>query len=236
MPSEIRVTLPDGSEKRVPAGSTGADLAKAIGPGLAKAAIAVRVNGDVRDLARPLSDGAKVSILTDKDPQALDVLRHSAAHVLATAVRQLFPRAQIGFGPPIEDGFYYDFQVERPFGPEDLEAIEQRMVEVVKADYPFVREEVNRAEAMRRFKDDPLKLERIADLGPDEVISGYTDGPFVDLCRGPHVPGTGRIKHFKLLHAAGAYWRGGERPPMLQRIYRPAGVPEGGLGAHLRRR
>src|SRR5204862_421426 len=203
MPPEIRVTLPDGSEKRVPAGSTGADLAKAIGPGLAKAALAVRVNGQVWDLARPLPDGAKVTILTDKDPQALELLRHSSAHVLATAVRQLFPQAKIGFGPPIEDGFYYDFEVQRPFGPEDLEAIEKRMAEVVKADYPFVREEVDRAEAKRRFKDDPLKLERIEDLGPDEVISVYTDGPFVDLCRGPHVPSTGRIKHFKLLHAAG---------------------------------
>jgi threonyl-tRNA synthetase len=216
-------------------GSTGADLAKAIGPGLAKAALAVRVNGDVRDLGRPLPDGMRVSILTDKDPDALAVLRHSTAHVLATAVRQLFPQAQIGFGPPIEDGFYYDFQVQRPFGPEDLEAIEKKMVEVVKADYPFVREEVSRAEAKRRFKDDPLKLERIDDLGPDEVISVYTDGPFVDLCRGPHVPSTGRIKHFKLLHAAGAYWRGDERRQMLQRIYGTAWFSKENLEAYLRR-
>src|SRR5881628_2241134 len=235
MPPEIRVTLPDGSEKRVPAGSTGADLARAIGPGLAKAALAVRVNGQVWDLARPLPDGAKVTILTDKDPQALEVLRHSSAHVLATAVRQLFPQAKIGFGPPIEDGFYYDFEVQRPFGPEDLEAIEKRMVEVVKADYPFVREEVDRAEAKRRFKDDPLKLERIEDLGPDEVISVYTDGPFVDLCRGPHVPSTGRIKHFKLLHAAGAYWRGDERRQMLQRIYGTAWFTKDDLEGYLRR-
>src|SRR5213593_4689670 len=235
MPPEIRVTLPDGSEKRVPAGSTGADLARAIGPGLAKAALAVRVNGQVWDLARPLPDGAKVTILTDKDPQALEVLRHSSAHVLATAVRQLFPQAKIGFGPPIEDGFYYDFEVQRPFGPEDLEAIEKRMVEVVKADYPFVREEVDRAEAKRRFKDDPLKLERIEDLGPDEVISVYTDGPFVDLCRGPHVPSTGRLKHFKLLHAAGAYWRGDERRQMLQRIYGTAWFKKEDLEGYLRR-
>src|SRR5712691_510008 len=235
MPPEIRVTLPDGSEKRVPAGSTGTDLAKAIGPGLAKAALAVRVNGTVWDLARPLPDGAKVTILTDKDPQALELLRHSSAHVLATAVRQLFPQAKIGFGPPIEDGFYYDFEVQRPFGPEDLEAIEKRMVEVVKADYPFVREEVDRAEAKRRFKDDPLKLERIEDLGPDEVISVYTDGPFVDLCRGPHVPSTGRIKHFKLLHAAGAYWRGDERRQMLQRIYGTAWFSKQDLETYLRR-
>jgi threonyl-tRNA synthetase len=235
MPSEIRVTLPDGSEKRIPAGSTGADLANAIGPGLAKAALAARVDGQVWDLARPLPDGAKVAIVTDKDPQALDVLRHSSAHVLATAVRQLFPQAQIGFGPPIEDGFYYDFQVERPFGPDDLEAIEKKMVEVVKADYPFVREEVSRAEAKARFKEDPLKLERIEDLGADEVISVYTDGPFVDLCRGPHVPSTGRIKHFKLLHAAGAYWRGDERRQMLQRIYGTAWFSKDDLDAYLRR-
>src|SRR5712671_1935412 len=124
-PSEIQVVLPDGSNKTLPAGATGAELAKAIGPGLAKAALAVRVNGDVRDLQRPLPDGAKVSILTNKDPQALEVLRHSSAHALATAVRQLFPKAKIGFGPPIEDGFYYDFAVERPFGPEDLAAIEK---------------------------------------------------------------------------------------------------------------
>jgi len=235
MPPEIRVTLPDGSEKRVPAGSTGADLAKAIGPGLAKAALAVRVNGTVWDLTRPLPDGAKVTILTDKDPQALEVLRHSSAHVLATAVRQLFPQAKIGFGPPIEDGFYYDFEVGRPFAPEDLEAIEKKMADVVKADYPFVREEVDRAEAKRRFKDDPLKLERIEDLGPDEVISVYTDGPFVDLCRGPHVPSTGRIKHFKLLHAAGAYWRGDERRQMLQRIYGTAWFTKEDLEGYVRR-
>ncbi|PYP52005.1 MAG: threonine--tRNA ligase [Gemmatimonadetes bacterium] len=233
--AEIRVTLPDGSEKRLPQGSTGADLAKAIGPGLAKAALALRVNGSVWDLARPLPDGATVAILTDRDPQALEVLRHSSAHVLATAVRQLFPRAQIGFGPPIEDGFYYDFEVERPFGPEDLEAIEKKMAEVVKADYPFVREEVSRTEAKLRFKDDPLKLERIDDLGPNEVISVYTDGPFVDLCRGPHVPSTGRIKHFKLLHAAGAYWRGDERRQMLQRIYGTAWFTKDDLEGYLRR-
>src|SRR5216110_2265973 len=234
-PSEIQVVLPDGSTKTLPAGASGADLAKAIGPGLAKAALAIRVNGDVRDLQRPLPNGVKVSILTDKDPQALDVLRHSAAHVLATAVRQLFPRAQIGFGPPIEDGFYYDFQVERPFGPEDLEAIEKKMVEVVKADYPFVREEVSRAEAKQRFKDDPLKLERIDDLGPDEVISVYTNGPFVDLCRGPHVASTGKLKHFKLLHAAGAYWRGDERRQMLQRIYGTAWFTKEALEQYLNR-
>jgi threonyl-tRNA synthetase len=233
--AEIRVTLPDGSQKALPAGATGADLAKAIGPGLAKAALAIRVDGDVRDLQRPVPDGAKISILTDKDPQALDVLRHSSAHALATAVRQLFPHAKIGFGPPIEDGFYYDFDIGRPFTPEDLEAIEKKMAEVAKADYPFVREEVSREEAKRRFTDDPLKLERIDDLKADEVISVYTDGPFVDLCRGPHVPSTGRIKHFKLLHAAGAYWRGDEKRQMLQRIYGTAWFSKEALEQYLTR-
>ncbi|HYT05570.1 MAG TPA: threonine--tRNA ligase [Gemmatimonadales bacterium] len=232
---EIRVTLPDGSERRMPAGATSADLARAIGPGLAKAAVAARVDGQVWDLARPLPDGAKVAILTDKDPQALEVLRHSSAHVLATAVRQLFPRAKIGFGPPIEHGFYYDFEVPTPFTPENLAQIEAKMRDVTAADFPFVREEVDRAEAQRRFADDPLKLERIADLGPNEVISVYTDGPFVDLCRGPHVPSTGRIKHFKLLHAAGAYWRGDERRQMLQRIYGTAWFTKEELDAYLRR-
>ena len=233
--SEIRVTLPDGSVKAIPANSTGADLARAIGPGLARAALAIRVDGQVWDLSRPLPDGMRVSILTDKDPQALDVLRHSSAHVLATAVRQLFPHAKIGFGPPIDDGFYYDFEVPTPFTPEDLERIEAKMREVAAADYPFVREVVDRAEAKRRFVDDPLKLERIDDLGADEVISVYTDGPFVDLCRGPHVPSTGRIKHFKLLHAAGAYWRGDERRQMLQRIYGTAWFTKDDLEAYVRR-
>jgi threonyl-tRNA synthetase len=233
--TEIRVTLPDGSQKVLPAGATAADLAKAIGPGLAKAALAARVNGEVRDLGRPLPDGATVEIVTDKHPAALDVLRHSSAHVLATAVRQLFPHAKIGFGPPIEDGFYYDFEVPTPFTPEDLEKIEKKMAEVTAADYPFVREEVDRAGARRRFTDDPLKLERIDDLGDGEVISVYTDGPFVDLCRGPHLPSTGRIKHVKLLHAAGAYWRGDERRQMLQRIYGTAWFTKDDLEAYVRR-
>src|SRR5713226_5197515 len=233
--AEIRVRLPDGSVKALPAGATAADLAKAIGPGLAKAALAAKVNGEVRDLARPLPDGVAVELLTDKHPQALDVLRHSSAHVLATAVRQLLPHAKIGFGPAIEDGFYYDFEVPTPCTPEDLARIEAKMAEVTAADYPFVREEVDRAEAKRRFTDDPLKLERIDDLGPDEVISVYTDGPFVDLCRGPHVPSTGRIKHFKLLHAAGAYWRGDERRQMLQRIYGTAWFSKQDLDQYITR-
>jgi threonyl-tRNA synthetase len=233
--SLIRLTLPDGSVREVPPGTTGRDLAASIGPGLAKAALAIRVDGQVRDLSRPIEADATVSIITDKDPDALDVLRHSSAHILATAVRELFPGAGIGFGPAIEDGFYYDFDVPRPFAPEDLERIEQRMGEVAKRDYPFVREVVDRDEANRRFADDPLKLERIAELGPDETITVYTDGPFQDLCRGPHLPGTGRLKHFKLLHAAGAYWRGDERRQMLQRIYGTSWFKKEDLDAYLNR-
>ncbi len=233
--SLIRLTLPDGSVREVPSGTTGRELAESIGPGLAKAALAIRIDGQIRDLSRPLDADAKVSILTDRDPDALEVLRHSSAHILATAVREIFPGAGIGFGPPIEDGFYYDFDVPRPFTPEDLEQIEKQMGEVARRDYPFVREVVDREEANRRFADDPLKLERIAELGPDETITVYTDGPFQDLCRGPHVPSTGRLKHFKLLHGAGAYWRGDEKRQMLQRIYGTAWFKKEDLDAYLHR-
>src|SRR5262245_39689107 len=232
----LRLTLPDGSIKEVPRGTTGLELAKLIGPGLARAALAIRVNGQVRDLSRPLEEDAPIAILTERDDPALEVLRHSAAHVLATAVRELFPQAGIGFGPPIEDGFYYDFEVPRPFTPEDLEQIEAVMRTVAERDYPFVREVVDRAEANRRFADDPLKLERIAELGPDETITVYTDGPFVDLCRGPHIPATGRLKHFKLLHAAGAYWRGDGKWQMLPRSCGSALFKKEDLAGYFHRR
>jgi threonyl-tRNA synthetase len=235
MSASIRLTLPDSSVREAAAGSTGHEVAESIGPGLARAALAVRVNGEVRDLARPIEHDAEIEILTEGNDAALDVLRHSTAHVLATAVRELFPEAKIGFGPPIADGFYYDFEVPVPFTPDDLARIEERMLEVVRADHPFVREEVSRDDARGRFREDPLKLERLEELSDDEVISVYTDGPFVDLCRGPHVPGTGRIKHFKLLHAAGAYWRGDERRQMLQRIYGTAWFKKEDLAAYLRR-
>jgi threonyl-tRNA synthetase len=233
--SAVRLTLPDGSVREAPAGITGRELAQQIGPGLARAALAIRVNGQVRDLDRPIEEDAPVAILTDRDPAALEVLRHSAAHVLATAVRELFPDAGIGFGPSIEDGFYYDFEVPRPFTPEDLARIEAVMQDVTAKDYPFQREVVDRGEANRRFADDPLKLERIEELGPHETITVYTDGPFTDLCRGPHIPSTGRLKHFKLLHAAGAYWRGDERRQMLQRIYGTAWFKKEDLEGYLHR-
>ncbi len=235
MSDTIRITLPDGSVRTEPAGTTARAVAESIGPRLARAAVAARVNGEVWDLSRPLSEDTTLEILTDQDPAALDVLRHTTAHVMATAVRELFPDAKIGFGPAIEDGFYYDFEVSRPFTPEDIEAIERKMRDVVKADYPLEREEVDREGARKHFKDDPLKLERLEELGDDETISVYTDGPFVDLCRGPHVPSTGRIKHFKLLHAAGAYWRGDSRRQMLQRIYGTAWFKKADLEAYLHR-
>ncbi len=233
--SSIRLTLPDESVREVPAGTTGAELAQSIGPGLAKAALAMRISGEVADLMTPLDRDASVAILTERDEEALPVLRHSAAHVLATAVRRLFPGAGIGFGPPIEDGFYYDFEVPRPFTPEDLAAIEDEMKKVVADDYPFEREVVSAAEATQRFSDDHLKLERIAEFTEGETITIYTDGPFVDLCRGPHVPSTGRIKHFKLLSTAGAYWRGDERRQMLQRIYGTAWFSKADLAGYIER-
>jgi len=231
----VRMTLPDGSHRDTPRGSTARQVAEGIGAGLARAALAARVNGEIWDLDRPIESDASIAILTERDPEALQLLRHSSAHILATAVRELFPNAGIGFGPPIDDGFYYDFQVDRPFTPEDLERLENKMAEVAARDFPFVREVVDREEARRRFADDPLKLERIAELGDSETITVYTDGPFVDLCRGPHIPRTGRLKHFKLLHAAGAYWRGDERRQMLQRIYGTAWFKKEDLDAYLHR-
>ncbi|HEX6534287.1 MAG TPA: threonine--tRNA ligase [Gemmatimonadaceae bacterium] len=232
---ELTLVLPDGAERRVPYGTLPRDVVAAIGAGLLRAAVAVEVNGRIQDLVTPLREGGAFRVLTDKDAPALDVLRHSAAHLLATAVRRLRPTAKIGFGPAIEDGFYYDFEVDAPFTPEDLAAFETEMKKVAAEKLPFVREEVDRAEAERRFVDDPLKLERLSELGDDEVISVYTDGPFVDLCRGPHVPDTSRIKHFRLTHTAGAYWRGDEHRQMLQRIYGTAWFTKDDLDAYLHR-
>jgi threonyl-tRNA synthetase len=231
----ITLTLPDGSERRVTAGTLARDVVASIGPRLLSAAVAVKVDDVVQDLMTPLRHSGAFRVFTQKDPESLDVLRHSGAHILATAVRRLRPDAHIGFGPAIDDGFYYDFEVEKPFTPEDLAAFEEEMRKVVAEKFPFVREEVDRTEAKRRFAEDPLKLERIDDLGEDEVISTYTDGPFIDLCRGPHVPDTSYLKHFKLLHTAGAYWRGDERRQMLQRIYATAFWSKEDLEAYLHR-
>jgi threonyl-tRNA synthetase len=234
-PDMIRVTLPDGSVLEMPVGSTVREVVEKIGPGLARAALAAEVDGEVVDLFRPLEADATVRILSERDPESLPVLRHSAAHVLATAVRDMNPTAGIGFGPAIDEGFYYDFEVDEPFTPEDLEDIEQRMAEVVREDLPFERRRVTKEDARQLFEDDPLKLERLEEFADDEVITVYRDGPFLDLCKGPHVPSTGRLEHFKLLSAAGAYWRGDETRQMLQRIYGTAFFSSADLEGHLER-
>ncbi len=233
MSAPLVLTLPNGDTREVEAGTLPRDVVASIGPRLLQAAIAVSVDGEVQDLITPLRRGGAFRVLTEKDPESLAVLRHSGAHVLATAVRRLRPDAKIGFGPAIDDGFYYDFEVDHPFTPEDLASFEDEMRKVVAEKYPFVREEVDRAEANQRFADDPLKLERIADLPEGEVISTYTDGPFIDLCRGPHVPDTSYLKHFKLLHNAAAYWRGDEKRQQLQRIYATAFFKKDELEQHL---
>jgi len=233
--NSLTLTLPDGSHREVPAGTLPGEVVKSIGERLLQAAVAVQVDGAIQDLATPLRKGGAFRVLTERDAVSLDVLRHSAAHILATAVRRLRPDAKIGFGPSIDDGFYYDFEVAEPFTPEDLAAFENEMRKVSAEKYPFVREEVNRAEAQKRFVDDPLKLERLSELRDDEIISTYTDGPFIDLCRGPHVPDTSRVKHFKLTHTAGAYWRGDSKRQMLQRIYGTAFFKKDELDAHLLR-
>jgi threonyl-tRNA synthetase len=233
--STVKVTLPDGSVREVPRGAPVLAVAESIGARLAKAALAARVDGRVVDLARPLEHDAAVEIVTEKSPEALEVLRHSAAHILATAVRRVRPEARIGFGPAIAEGFYYDFEVDRPFSTDELEQIEKEMDAVAKADDPFERRVVDHAEARQLFADDPLKLERLEELGEGETITVYRNGPFLDLCRGPHVPSTGRLKHFKLLNTAGAYWRGDERRQMLQRIYGTAFFSKDELEQHLHR-
>ena len=215
----LQITLPNGDVLQMEPGSTAGDVAVAIGPGLAKAAIAAVIDGATVSLGEPIRTDAAIRIITAKDPEALPVLRHSAAHVLATAVREIQPGAAIGFGPAIDNGFYYDFDVEVPFTPEDLEVFETKMSEIVAEDQMFKRRRVNKEEARQLFSDDPLKLERLEEFRDDEVITVYENGPFLDLCKGPHVPSTGHLRHVKLLSAAGAYWRGDENRQMLQRIY-----------------
>jgi threonyl-tRNA synthetase len=229
----LTLTLPDGSERSVAAGTLPADVVRSIGERLLQAAVAVELDGEIQDLNTPLRKSGRFRVLTEKDAAALAVLRHSAAHVLATAVRRIRPDAKIGFGPAIDDGFYYDFEVAHPFTPEDLAAFEKEMQRVAAEKFPFQRREVSRAEAEKIFAGDPLKLERLSELRDDEVISVYTDGPFVDLCRGPHVPDTSRVKHYKLLHTAGAYWRGDVKRQMLQRIYGTAWFRKDDLDQHL---
>jgi len=231
----LELTLPDGSVRSVPEGTLPSEVVGSIGERLLRAAIAVAVNGAVQDLMTPLRTSGSFRVLTERDPEALAVVRHSTAHLLATAVRRVRPDAQIGFGPSIEDGFYYDFGVDHPFTPEDLEAFEKQMRKIAAEKIPFVRAQLDRTAAERVFQGDPLKLERLSELADNEVISTYTDGPFTDLCRGPHVQDTSYLKHFKLMSTAGAYWRGDEKRQMLQRIYGTAWFRKEDLDAYLYR-
>jgi threonyl-tRNA synthetase len=247
MGDDITITLPDGSTRDYPKGVTPREVATSIGPRLAKAALAATVDGEPVDLDRPVDHDASVAIITPPTPEGREVLRHSTAHVLAQAVTDLFPGARYAIGPAIEDGFYYDFELpdQQRFTDDDLERIEERMRAIVAADQPFIREELDRDEGLARFADQPFKqeiIERVdgSEVGSGAVISVYrnprADGPeFVDLCRGPHVPTTSRVGAFKLMRVAGAYWRGDEHGPVLQRIYGTAWETPAALAEHLHR-
>jgi threonyl-tRNA synthetase len=231
------VRLPDGAVKHFDAPVTVAEVASAIGPGLAKAALAGRIDGKLVDTSFVIDRDASLAIVTDKDPDGLEVLRHSTAHLLAYAVKELFPDAQVTIGPVIEDGFYYDFSYKRPFTPEDLAAIEQRMAELAKKDEPVMRKLMPRDQAVKFFESlgEHYKAEIIASIPSNEDISLYSEGAFTDLCRGPHVPSTGKLKVFKLTKLAGAYWRGDSRNEMLQRIYGTAWAKKDDLELYLHR-
>ncbi len=231
------VTLPDGSRREYPQSVTLKDIAASIGAGLAKAALAGKVDGRLVDTSYTLDHDASVAIVTDKSPEALEVIRHSSAHLLAQAVKELFPQAQVTIGPVIEDGFYYDFAFERHFTPEDLTAIEARMKELADKDFPVARSVMTREQAVKFFRamGEEYKARIIEDIPAGEELSLYKQGEFTDLCRGPHVPSTGKLKAFKLTKLAGAYWRGDSKNEMLQRIYGTAWLNEKDLKAYLHR-
>src|SRR5438270_2388382 len=231
----LTITLPDGSQQSVPQGTRPVDIAQSISPRLAADAIVARVNGDLFDLTRPLETNSALEILTPKSPDALQVYRHSTAHLLAAAVLELFPETQLGIGPPTESGFYYDFQRDAKFTPEDLEKIEARMRELQAKNLPFERKMTPKAEGLDKYRGDWMKREQIKDRAGD-VLSEYTLGPnFIDFCRGPHVPSTEKLKAFKLLSIAGAYWKGNEKNPQLQRIYGTAFFTKKELDEYLER-
>jgi threonyl-tRNA synthetase len=231
----VVITLPDGSQRRFDAPPTVAEVAASIGAGLAKAAIAGMVDGRLVDTSHRIESDATLAIVTERDPEGLEIIRHSTAHLLAWAVKSLFPDAQVTIGPVIENGFYYDFSYKRPFTPEDLVAIEAKMAELAKANLPVVRELWDRDEAVKFFESigEQYKAEIIASIPAGEPITLYREGDFVDLCRGPHVPSTGRLKVFKLMKLAGAYWRGDSKNEMLQRIYGTAWAKKEDQDAYL---
>ncbi len=231
------VTLPDDSKLKFDQPVTAAEVASAIGPGLGKAALAAKVDDRLVDTSYVIDKDSRLSIITDRDPEGLEVIRHSCAHLMAQAVKTLFPTAQVTIGPVIEDGFYYDFAYERPFTPEDIEAIESKMADLAKANLKVSRSIMGRDEAVRFFRDmgEEFKAEIISSIPEDEEITLYKQGDFIDLCRGPHVPSTGMIKAFKLMKVAGAYWRGDSNNEMLQRIYGTAWSDKKALKAYLQR-
>jgi len=232
----VSIRLPDSSELSFDKPVSGADIAAKIGAGLAKAALAIKVNGKLQDLATPITQDAAIDIITAKSPEGLDIIRHTCSHVMAEAVQELYPETQVTIGPAIENGFYYDFARKTPFTPTDLEAIEKKMAEIIDRDETIVREEKQRDEAIKFFKDkgEKYKVELIEDLPADAVISFYRQGDFIDLCRGPHLPSTGKVgKAFKLMKVAGAYWRGDSSREQLQRIYGTAWADKKALDAYL---
>src|ERR1700730_3396341 len=233
--SSGNITLPDGSIQSVPPGIRPIEVAKSIGSRLADAALVARVDGELVDLTRPIEKDARLEILTAKDPAALQVYRHSTAHLLAAAVLELYPETKLGIGPPTDIGFFYDFQRETPFTPDDLEKIEKKMAEIQARNLPYERVMTPKEEGLRKYADQKMKIELITEKA-DNVFSEYTLGPnFIDFCRGPHLPSTSKIKAFKLLSIAGAYWKGNEHNQRLQRIYGTAFFSKKELDEYLQR-
>ncbi len=231
----IQITLPDGSTRDVPKGTTAGQIALQIGPRLAQAALVARADGELVDLSKPLDKNTKIAILTAKDPDAVQVFRHSAAHLLAAAVMELYPNVKLGIGPPIDNGFFYEFVREEPFTPDDLEKIEAKMHELAAKDIPNERKWIPKAEALELYRksNQEFKCELVEEKVTDPMVSFYTTGKFVDFCRGPHIPSTGRIKAFKLMNVAGAYWKGQEGNPQMQRIYGACFVDQKELDEYL---
>jgi threonyl-tRNA synthetase len=231
----VQITLPDGATREVPRGTTAAQIAHQISPRLAKEALVARADGELVDLSRPLEQDAKLSILTAKDPDAVQVFRHSAAHLLAAAVMELYPNVKFGIGPPIDNGFFYDFVREEPFTSEDLEKIESKMHELAAKDIPNERKMIPKPEALELYRksNQEFKCELVEEKATEPMVSFYTTGKFLDFCRGPHIPTTGRIKAFKLMNVAGAYWKGKEGNPQMQRIYGACFVEQKDLDEYL---
>src|ERR1700726_3878167 len=233
----IQITLPDGATRDVPKGTTAADIAKHISPRLAKEALVARTNGDLIDLARPLDHDTKLAILTAKHPDAVQVFRHSAAHLLAAAVMELYPNVKLGIGPPIDTGFFYEFLRDEPFTQEDLIKFEKKMHELAAQDLPNERKFIPKPEALELYRksNQIFKCELVEEKATEPMVSFYTTGKFIDFCRGPHIPSTKRIQAFKLMSVAGAYWKGHEGNPQLQRIFAACFFTQKDLEAYLHR-